>query len=106
MNCIHICYDLDLVAKLDSAGKMVPVQTLANERKKLELDYNFFCRVQRPTTLITEDGRVYHDCGLMAHGSCNAGRLKSFIDHLVRDYGGGDVVNKAYHQHRGIGPEN
>ncbi|MBI4148481.1 hypothetical protein HY490_04280 [Candidatus Woesearchaeota archaeon] len=80
---------LDTVVRLDD-GKPVVVQVPDTERKPLCLDYNWFLRIQRPTTIITEDGRVFHDMQLLKAGDgLNDQRLKHFLRTVAEQYGNG-----------------
>ena len=82
-------YTLDLLLRLDD-GKPVMVQVSDAERKPLCLDYNWFLRIQRPTTIITDDGRVFHDMQLLRAGDgLNDQRLKRFLRTIAEQYGNG-----------------
>ncbi len=71
---------------------------LSGEPKRMNLNYNFFFRINRPTTIITEDGRVYHDLKLFNQGEgANSQRLFSFLMALQKKYGG-EGFNEVYHK--------
>ncbi len=60
--------DLDLVARMQTSGILVIDATSTGARADLTLGkrgYNYFIRINRVCTAIIEDGRVYHDRGLI-----------------------------------------
>lgn len=92
---IH-CYNLDLVGRLNSENDLEEVPKTATINSQ-ELDYNFFTRIQRPTTIVVDDGRVYHDKGLMTPPEdMNAERLSSFLKFFKVNGG----FEEYYHEHR------
>ena len=56
-------YDLDLIARLGSNGKMEKVSV--EPKETLEIDYNFFLYINRPRGLLVEDGRLFYDRSLL-----------------------------------------
>ncbi len=90
---IH-CYELDLVGRLNQEGDLETIPS-AEQVSPQELNYNFFTRIQRPTTVIVDDGRVYHDKGLMTPpDGMNAQRLSSFLKYLKSNGG----FEEYYHE--------
>ena len=85
-------YKLDLVGKLNSENDL-EITTYREIPRVLDLDYDTWNRIQRPTTLIVDDGRVYHDKQLME--GCNSKRLPSFLDYL-KDMGGFEKIYREY----------
>lgn len=74
---IHVwSYDLTLIGKITDKGIETGPDWENMENGKVELD--IFTGIERPTTIITEDGRIYHDLGLM-QDERSASRLPSFL---------------------------
>jgi hypothetical protein len=62
-----------------------------------ESDYCFLLRIQRPTTLVTEDGRIYHDVDLFnSEVDFNRDRLIDLLFQLVRKYSGKNFLEIYY----------
>lgn len=91
-------YELTLVGKWTKDGmeKLVPV----GEEVVSALNSGILFRIERPTTVITEDGRVFHDLSLQGEGNPNADRLDSVVASLHRDYPGINPVTTLYRAQR------
>lgn len=86
---LGIDYDLDLVSRLNEEGVMEAV--CEPPTGALELDYNFFLRIQRPRGMLVEDGRLFYDKSLLADQPDLA---KSFLTYLSEQWDAG----KSFHQ--------
>jgi len=88
-------YPLDLVRTFDSEGVILPVQVV-EDPETLQLN-SFSRKIERPTTLVVEDGRVYHDVGLLfSDDGFNNRRLDSFLKLLSGDLDFSDGFDRLY----------
>jgi hypothetical protein len=94
-------YRLDLVARVNQAGVLErvesPQNTPSTDKTTQSLDYNYFFRIQRPTTILTEDGRIYFDRSLW-ESPANRDRLTDFLSALRAQYGSPARKNHVYRE--------
>jgi len=85
-------FDLDLLARIQKSGTLVIDATSTGARADLTLGkrgYDYFMRINRVCTVIVEDGRVYHDRGLLKTPldfNDNSQRLADTLD-CIRETG-------------------
>jgi hypothetical protein len=76
-------YQLGLVAQMDQRGEIVPVDAYDRAERKVTADYDTFFRIQHPTTIVTEDGRIFFDTELSDAGKT---RLPRFLAWLLENH--------------------
>ena len=77
---IHVwSYDLTLIGKITDKG--IEVNPNWENQAAPSVDLDTYTGIERPTTVITEDGRIYHDLELMLD-EYNSSRLPSFLTAL------------------------
>jgi len=99
ITCVRIGerYSLDLIARINPEGALRP-EFLPDQTKQLDLEYCILTgEITRPTTLITEDGRVFHDKGLLEPNDANNQRLNQLLTYLAQKYSRGGF-EKTYKQ--------
>ncbi|MFC1753563.1 hypothetical protein ACFL96_09260 [Thermoproteota archaeon] len=79
-------YNLDLVARVNSEGLAEEVKPSGDPNTLEMKTYLYIFRILRPTTILTEDKRIYHDRTLFE--GCNAERLNSLLEVLMEEYSG------------------
>ena len=77
-------YGLDYFARAIPEGALEPTGIRSDAQSRRELRYDFLGRIQRPCTLVTEDGRVFTDTELIHSLSLdNRERLPRFLEALL-----------------------
>ncbi len=86
-------YELDLVARVKGASFDFPSET----GRTINLDY-LHSGIPRPRTLITEDGRIFHDASLLRSQIAPANReiLARFLAFLSEDHRNFEEAYKQY----------
>jgi hypothetical protein len=87
-------YDLSLVGEWGEDGisfnPIFQTEAILYSQSRIEMDQSrLFAQGIRPLTLITRDGRIYHDISIIDTDnplSNNSTRLERFLDQLTEDY--------------------
>ncbi|MBI2105936.1 hypothetical protein HYT56_03810 [Candidatus Woesearchaeota archaeon] len=88
---------LDLVVQRGEDGRFYEVRETHSNNEPLKLSYCFLARIPRVTTLITEDGRVFHDRSLL-RSKDNSDRLADLLKTLADEYGSKGSFESQYLQ--------
>jgi len=87
-------YNLPLVARVSNGAFEKAKYLDCDDTTKFQiLDYDTNTGIQRPTTIITEDGRIFHDMGYLLRQN-RLVRVADFLAGFSRNYK--DMFEKSY----------
>lgn len=101
ITCLNIddIYSFDLVGLIKPDGTLEERTANPEQSRTLSLEYSILLGIPRPTTIIIEDGRVFHDLSLLNSDiEVNNQRLKLFLKSIVEKYGRKESFEKTYKQ--------